>query len=823
VSADVGAPDFEKADTHPEDGGLPIDVGPMGTCEGAANGTLCDDGNLCTLDDTCDSGVCVGGVNRICDEAGACQDGICDPSLGCVYTTAPDGAACSISCFDEATCELGTCTADPDSGTLCPDPESPCVTALGCDSTTGACTVEIYSAPGSACDLDDNRCTFDTCDGVGACASTGEIETCDVETLEQPCWTHTCIPKDGSCVQTLFIEGGSCNDLSPCTVTDTCILTDIGQEACLGTPVTVDDLNPCTNDYCESGVVHNDPIDGSACPTGDACTPMGTCVAGACTWEGCGCASNSECMQPENPCLGQVICDQALEIPACVLDPTSVVLCPPSADACVTTACSPQSGQCEDSVAQVGAGCNDDDACTDNDICTQWGCQGVTKSCNDGNPCTDDACLPGDLWCSFIANTDPCEGGTCADGACEPEEPECEPVVYGHAGQGTNNGWTCQDVCGSLGGTSTDWTGVQEQLDYCHTLAPQAETIMVDPNNHSYPLYDKQNDKHMCKVNANGWANTANWAGNGTPDYGDIVLCRCQVSDCPCTSGCAGLQCGVDGCGNDCGECPGGTACNGGLCGDVDPPTSASGVVYSDMVTHGVYYWTQASGSVQIGSCLQPWGLHFVAPDLVYAACIETDSVERITLSGEQTTLYTSESAFFNARAITQHPEGGIYVASSTVTATHVWEVGQDSVTPYSTIGSLECGGIAFDPSGTLFWADFKDDGFVVKEAPGGGIQSVIPSFPDGFTLRDMQLGDDGLLYIVGATQVGGLRIHQATGELVESGDLPGNGFGVARGPGGDIYVLVNGDTPGVYKRNGPGWDLVVETPSGLGTVRVVP
>ena len=821
ASGDVVAPEVAQADVDgPE---VTLDSGPDdGQCAGLEEGATCDDGNECTLEDSCQSGVCVGGVSRPCEDAGSCQVGSCDPTIGCLYTTTPDGEACSIACFDAATCEGGECVVDPTSATVCPEPDEPCVESLGCDSATGACTVPIYTPQGGGCDVDDNACTFDVCDGAGTCSSTGEIESCEIATLEQPCWTHTCLPKDGSCVQTLFIEGGSCNDLSPCTTNDTCLLTEFGQEACLGTPIDIDDQNPCTDDLCDASGVQHLPIDGASCPTGDACTPTGTCVAGQCEFQGCGCAVDSDCEQPTDKCLGVVVCDTSVETPQCVLDPTTAVVCIPTTDPCMETECVPVFGACADNPLAPGTPCDDGSECTESDACSVWGCLGSKVTCDDGNPCTDESCEP-ETGCVSVNNEAPCDGGTCAGGQCEPEAPDCEPVVYGHAGQGTNNGWTCEDVCASLGGSSTDWTGVDEQLDYCHTLAPNAETILAEPNNHSYPLYDKQNDQQMCKVNANGWASTANWAGNGTAEYGDTVLCRCQVTDCPCTPGCNDLECGVDDCGNDCGECADGVSCTGGACGDLEP--APEGLVFSDIVSSGVYYWTQEAGTVQIGSCGQPWGLHFVPPNQVYVACIASDSVEHITLEGVQTTLYTSESAFFNARAITQSPTNdAIYVASSTVTSTHVWQVdgATGTVSPYSEIGTLECGGIAFEPDGALLWADFQSDGLVQRQEPGGPITTLIPSFPSGYTLRDMQRGSDGLLYIVGASASGGFRVHQATGELVESLDIPEPGYGVARGPSGAVYVLLDGNSPGVYRRAGDSWELVVGASSGLGTVRVV-
>jgi len=113
---------------------------------------------------------------------------------------------------------------------------------------------------------------------------------------------------------------------------------------------------------------------------------------------------------------------------------------------------------------------------------------------------------------------------SCADGICQPP---CEPIFFGTAGQGVNNGWTCDDVCGAGGGISVDWLSQQEQGNYCLGLHPGAQVIVADPFNHSYPLFDTQNGKDMCLVNANG-QKSQGWKGNGTPVYGDQVLCRCQ-------------------------------------------------------------------------------------------------------------------------------------------------------------------------------------------------------------------------------------------------------------------------------------------------------
>ena len=76
----------------------------------------------------------------------------------------------------------------------------------------------------------------------------------------------------------------------------------------------------------------------------------------------------------------------------------------------------------------------------------------------------------------------------------------------------------------------------------------------------------------------------------------------------------------------------------------------------------------------------------------------------------------------------------------------------------------------------------------------------------------------------MGTDTTGGLRIHDQAGLLLDSSDIPGPGYGVAHAPTGQVYILVGGATPGIYLWDGAGgWTLVVGTPSGLGTVRVVP
>lgn len=52
-------------------------------CTGMANGTPCDDGDNCTVNESCSGGACGGGVALGCGGGNACSVGLCDPAAGC--------------------------------------------------------------------------------------------------------------------------------------------------------------------------------------------------------------------------------------------------------------------------------------------------------------------------------------------------------------------------------------------------------------------------------------------------------------------------------------------------------------------------------------------------------------------------------------------------------------------------------------------------------------------------------------------------------------------------------------------------------------------
>lgn len=80
------------------------------------DGTGCNDANVCTQTDACQSGVCVGGNPRTCTALDQCHAiGTCDPVTGCPNPTKPDGAACDdgSACTASDVCHAGLCAGTP--------------------------------------------------------------------------------------------------------------------------------------------------------------------------------------------------------------------------------------------------------------------------------------------------------------------------------------------------------------------------------------------------------------------------------------------------------------------------------------------------------------------------------------------------------------------------------------------------------------------------------------------------------------------------------------------------------------------------------------
>jgi hypothetical protein len=146
----------------------------QGACQYAfIEGAQCDDGNPCTVDDTCSAGACTGTPMActspnppICTDATHLKTydnpGVCNGGR-CVYT--PETLACG-----SGGCSGGACQTDPCANVTCATPPSVCYDAAGTCSQ-GSCN---YPTNHAACD-DGNACTDgDACNG-GVCSGTPKL------------------------------------------------------------------------------------------------------------------------------------------------------------------------------------------------------------------------------------------------------------------------------------------------------------------------------------------------------------------------------------------------------------------------------------------------------------------------------------------------------------------------------------------------------------------------------------------------------------------------------------------------------------------------
>ncbi len=149
-------------------------------CENQPDGTSCDDGDACTHPDTCQAGVCVGGTPVVCTAMDACHDvGVCDSTTGaCSNPVLPDGTACEDGdlCTQQDSCQAGSCVG----GTPVTCPSAPnCLVQSACVPATGVCSEAQGCAqcgngqqdPGEECD-DGNTFSDD------GCSSTCKNEYC---------------------------------------------------------------------------------------------------------------------------------------------------------------------------------------------------------------------------------------------------------------------------------------------------------------------------------------------------------------------------------------------------------------------------------------------------------------------------------------------------------------------------------------------------------------------------------------------------------------------------------------------------------------------
>lgn len=225
------------------------------------DGERCDDGDRCTLNDTCRAGTCRAGTPKTCVALDQCHlPGTCLPATGeCTNPPKPDGTACDdgSACTRRDTCRAGACAgADP---VVC-TARSQCHQAGTCDPASGRCS-DPERPTGTPCD-DGNPCTLDDACAAGACRP-GSPKPCPA--LDQCHADGRCDPATGLCTTPRRPDGTPCNDSDLCTVDDRC-----RAGLCTGEVLDCEDGFSCTDDRCRDGMCEHLPRH-ERCTSGDSC------------------------------------------------------------------------------------------------------------------------------------------------------------------------------------------------------------------------------------------------------------------------------------------------------------------------------------------------------------------------------------------------------------------------------------------------------------------------------------------------------------------------------------------------------------------------
>jgi len=231
-----------------------------GSCEFESGGSSCNDGNFCTLTDSCDgAGTCVGSGTPSCDDSNSCTDDACIDFVGC--QNSPNTDPCDDGNTTVDACSGGACSG---SGALSCDDSNPC--------TDDQCVdfVGCQNGPNSApCDDADACTTGDSC--AGSVCLPGGPTVCDDS---NPCTDDGCISPTGC---SFIPNSATCDDGSVCSQNEACE----GGACVAGSMLDCDDGDQCTADSCDEllGCAHEPIVNCPPVPTIPGLSPLGALLA----------------------------------------------------------------------------------------------------------------------------------------------------------------------------------------------------------------------------------------------------------------------------------------------------------------------------------------------------------------------------------------------------------------------------------------------------------------------------------------------------------------------------------------------------------------
>jgi sugar lactone lactonase YvrE len=171
---------------------------------------------------------------------------------------------------------------------------------------------------------------------------------------------------------------------------------------------------------------------------------------------------------------------------------------------------------------------------------------------------------------------------------CTACQPQCAGKQCGDDG--------CGGVCGFCkAGLACDGTTCVEDpcKGYTYAGCCDGQTLKYcDPSNPGIVVWDCAQAGPSCGWNAQGGYYDCNTGGTAAPGNSPPMECPA------CETACAGKECGDDGCGGLCGECPAGGACDGGHC-VVD---ACQGVPFVGCCAGGLLRWC-SHGTIEALDC----------------------------------------------------------------------------------------------------------------------------------------------------------------------------------------------------------------------------
>ncbi len=471
VGPDAISGDLAGACGSPADCPKP-DQCQQATCVGGQCGTAplasgkCDDGEPCTLGDSCQAGVCKPGSGW---DLVACA---CHPDPAYARGCPDDGDLCNGQQVCTKNASGYACKAGPVPAACADSDSTDCVTSTY-DPKTGQC-VKANLKKGSTCSAGFPtawECVVNQqCDGQGKCDFQNNCECME---------DSECSAKDDDslCNGKLF-----CNK-DPKASGPKCQVNPKSVVSCSASNDTACLKNACTKatgkcamspaegvkQVCDdkSGQCWWYPLEPTdvkpalvSCNDGLGCTLNDECKAGKCIGQtdACACKTDAECQGIEpwlslnDRCRGKPYCDKSNSAsPVCKLNPATVPQCSAGLDTtCAKNVCAPYSGKCESRPrSQVyKRKCGDDPAkgcseCADDDPSCVWAVLPTSQApwtgydklkCDDGNACTaNESCLGGQClatnWlCSCAKDADCADDDNLCSGTpyCEKASGKCK-------------------------------------------------------------------------------------------------------------------------------------------------------------------------------------------------------------------------------------------------------------------------------------------------------------------------------------------------------------------------------------------------------------